>query len=233
MSRDVQDITATWPQPGRGQPALDGWDQAGMRAREAMIHPAAALHIDTIGGSQPGVAAANAPGVWTRRPPSPTYGRDLLHTQLAGTYAFVSPLVAVILGWWLLGEQISGHTLLAAAAIAVGVALIMLHPRSQNQARSAAATGPPHEAPDGSAILVAVEPQNAHSRAVPEKVTVAPERAGTVRSPPSHRAIAGLQNVRSGQSQRVHPPARSRAEGGWARVLPDVRPHSRSHSRSM
>ena len=56
----------------------------------------------------------------------------LLHhasSQLAGTYAFVSPLVAVILGWWLLGEQISGHTLLAAAAIAAGVALIMLHPR--------------------------------------------------------------------------------------------------------
>jgi drug/metabolite transporter (DMT)-like permease len=41
----------------------------------------------------------------------------LLHhasSQLAGTYAFVSPLVAVILGWWLLGEQVSGHTLLAA-----------------------------------------------------------------------------------------------------------------------
>jgi drug/metabolite transporter (DMT)-like permease len=56
----------------------------------------------------------------------------LLHhasSQLAGTYAFVSPLVAVILGWWLLGEQISGHTLLSAAAIAVGVALIMLRPR--------------------------------------------------------------------------------------------------------
>jgi drug/metabolite transporter (DMT)-like permease len=56
----------------------------------------------------------------------------LLHhasSQLAGTYAFVSPLVAVILGWWLLGEQISGLTLLAAAAISVGVALIMLGPR--------------------------------------------------------------------------------------------------------
>jgi drug/metabolite transporter (DMT)-like permease len=56
----------------------------------------------------------------------------LLHhasSQLAGTYAFVSPLVAVILGWWLLGEKVSGHTLLAAAAISVGVALIMLHPR--------------------------------------------------------------------------------------------------------
>ena len=57
----------------------------------------------------------------------------LLHhasSQLAGTFAFVCPLVAVVLGWWLLGEQISGHTLLAAAAIAVGVALIMLHPRT-------------------------------------------------------------------------------------------------------
>jgi drug/metabolite transporter (DMT)-like permease len=55
----------------------------------------------------------------------------LLHhasSQLASTYAFVCPLVAVILGWWLLGEQISGRTLLAAAAISVGVALIMLHP---------------------------------------------------------------------------------------------------------
>jgi drug/metabolite transporter (DMT)-like permease len=62
----------------------------------------------------------------------------LLHhasSQLAGTYAFVSPLVAVILGWWLLGEQISGHTLLAAAAIAVGVALIMLRPRKSQPGR--------------------------------------------------------------------------------------------------
>jgi drug/metabolite transporter (DMT)-like permease len=56
----------------------------------------------------------------------------LLHhasSRLADTYAFVSPLVAVVLGWWLLAEQVSGHTLLAAAAISVGVALIMLHPR--------------------------------------------------------------------------------------------------------
>jgi drug/metabolite transporter (DMT)-like permease len=63
----------------------------------------------------------------------------LLHhasSQLAGTYAFVCPLVAVILGWWLLGEQISGHTLLAAAAIAVGVALIMLHPRKPQPVRT-------------------------------------------------------------------------------------------------
>lgn len=68
----------------------------------------------------------------------------LLHhasSQLAGTYAFVCPLVAVMLGWWLLSEQISGRTLLAAVAIAVGVALIMLRPGEHNKSKTAQATG--------------------------------------------------------------------------------------------
>jgi len=73
----------------------------------------------------------------------------LLHhasSQVAGTYAFVCPLVAVALGWWLLGEQISGHTLLAAAAIAIGVALIMLHPRTPGPGKDT--TGDqPHRTP--------------------------------------------------------------------------------------
>ena len=72
----------------------------------------------------------------------------LLHhasSQLAGTYAFVCPIVAVILGWWLLSEQISGHTLLAAAAIAVGVALIMLHPGKPQPVRDD--TGDQHRKP--------------------------------------------------------------------------------------
>jgi drug/metabolite transporter (DMT)-like permease len=71
----------------------------------------------------------------------------LLHhasSQLAGTYAFVCPLVAVMLGWWLLSEQISGRTLLAAVAIAAGVALIMLRPREHNQGRTVQATGSAH-----------------------------------------------------------------------------------------
>ena len=84
MSRHVQDITATGPQPGRGRPALDGWDRAGMEAREALIHAAAALHGDTIGARQPGVAAGSE---LARRLDaaalSLTYGRDLLHTHLA------------------------------------------------------------------------------------------------------------------------------------------------------
>jgi drug/metabolite transporter (DMT)-like permease len=69
----------------------------------------------------------------------------LLHhasSQLASTYAFVCPLVAVILGWWLLGEQITGRTLLAAAAISVGVALIMLHPRKPQPVRDEQVTSP-------------------------------------------------------------------------------------------
>ena len=84
MSRHVQDIAATGPQPKRGQPALDGWGRAGMEAREALIHAAAALHRATIGARQPGVAAGSE---LARRLDdaalSLTYGRDLLHTHLA------------------------------------------------------------------------------------------------------------------------------------------------------
>jgi drug/metabolite transporter (DMT)-like permease len=46
--------------------------------------------------------------------------------RIAGTYAFVNPLVAVALGWWLLGEPVGTRTLVAAAVIAAGVALIVL-----------------------------------------------------------------------------------------------------------
>ncbi len=41
-------------------------------------------------------------------------------------YAFVNPVVAVLLGWWLLGEHNTGRTLLAAAVIVAGVALLVL-----------------------------------------------------------------------------------------------------------
>jgi hypothetical protein len=84
MSRHVQDVTATGPQHRRGHPVLEDWDRAGMEAREALIHAAAALHGDTIGARQPGVAAGSE---LARRLDaaalSLTYGRDLLHTHLA------------------------------------------------------------------------------------------------------------------------------------------------------
>ncbi len=43
---------------------------------------------------------------------------------LVATYAFVNPMVAVFLGWWLADEQVSQVTLLAAALIVVSVVLV-------------------------------------------------------------------------------------------------------------
>ena len=54
-------------------------------------------------------------------------------TSLVGTYAYVNPVVAVLLGWALLGETITVRTLLAGAVIVVGVALIVT---SRSPARS-------------------------------------------------------------------------------------------------
>jgi drug/metabolite transporter (DMT)-like permease len=46
-------------------------------------------------------------------------------TSLVATYAYVNPIVAVFLGWTLLGEEISLSMLAAGAAIVVSVALIV------------------------------------------------------------------------------------------------------------
>jgi drug/metabolite transporter (DMT)-like permease len=46
--------------------------------------------------------------------------------RLAGTYAFVNPVVAVALGWWLLREAIGVRTVAATVVIAVAVALLNL-----------------------------------------------------------------------------------------------------------
>jgi len=43
---------------------------------------------------------------------------------LATTYAFVNPVVAIYVGWLVLAEPVTPRTLLAAAVIIAGVALI-------------------------------------------------------------------------------------------------------------
>jgi drug/metabolite transporter (DMT)-like permease len=43
---------------------------------------------------------------------------------LVGTYAFVNPLVAVLLGWAILGESLGGRTGLAVVLVVVGVAIL-------------------------------------------------------------------------------------------------------------
>jgi drug/metabolite transporter (DMT)-like permease len=44
----------------------------------------------------------------------------------AGTYAYVNPVVAVVLGWAILDEPVSGRMLVAAAIILFGVALVSI-----------------------------------------------------------------------------------------------------------
>ncbi|MDF2937033.1 MAG: multidrug transporter [Paenibacillaceae bacterium] len=45
---------------------------------------------------------------------------------LVSTYAFVNPVVAVSLGWFLAGEQLGGHSLAAAIVIVAAVAIITI-----------------------------------------------------------------------------------------------------------
>jgi len=65
---------------------------------------------------------------------------DHVPARVAGTYAFVNPVVAVVLGWWLLDEPLGARVLLATAMIAAGVALIVLTPQLGPQAPGPTAT---------------------------------------------------------------------------------------------
>lgn len=51
------------------------------------------------------------------------------------TYAYVNPIVAVLLGWWILSEEIDARVLLAAAIIIGAVAIITIS--KQRQAKAA------------------------------------------------------------------------------------------------
>jgi drug/metabolite transporter (DMT)-like permease len=57
-----------------------------------------------------------------------TWLLDHAAPRVAGTYAFVNPVVAVLLGAWLLAEPLGLRVLIATALIAAGVALIVLAP---------------------------------------------------------------------------------------------------------
>lgn len=57
-----------------------------------------------------------------------TWLLDHVPPRVTGTYAFVNPVVAVLLGAWLLGEPIGAREWIATVMIAAGVALIVLAP---------------------------------------------------------------------------------------------------------
>jgi drug/metabolite transporter (DMT)-like permease len=101
-----------------------------------------------------------------------TWLLDHVAPRIAGTYAFVNPVVAVLLGWWLLNEKIDTRTVIAAAVIATGVALIVLAPSSSPPSDSA----PPDPAAPG---LVTPDP------AAPGLVTPDPVTPGPVTPDPA------------------------------------------------
>jgi len=80
-----------------------------------------------------------------------TWLLDHVAPRIAGTYAFVNPVVAVLLGWWLLGERLDARILVGTAVIAAGVALIVLAPGRRSEPDRSAETGDPDRRPAMSA----------------------------------------------------------------------------------
>jgi drug/metabolite transporter (DMT)-like permease len=61
-------------------------------------------------------------------------------TTLVSTYAYVNPIVAVFLGWAILGEAVTSRTLLAGAVIVTAVALIVSARSAPNRVEDPALT---------------------------------------------------------------------------------------------
>ena len=89
--------------------ALGEWATAGPRRRSA--RSAGALLYLVLFGSLVGFTAY----VWLLRN---------VEVAKVSTYAYVNPVVAVLLGWALAGEPLSARTLLAAAVIVASVVVI-------------------------------------------------------------------------------------------------------------
>jgi drug/metabolite transporter (DMT)-like permease len=76
-----------------------------------------------------------------------------VRATLVGTYAYVNPVLAVVIGWLLGGETITVSTLIGMGIILTGVALV----RSAARRRPAAASEPTAPSP---AVSLAAEPQS-------------------------------------------------------------------------
>jgi drug/metabolite transporter (DMT)-like permease len=64
---------------------------------------------------------------------------DRVSPALVSTYAYVNPVVAVVLGAWLGGEKLTGRILLAAAIIIAGVVVIVTSTQRRKRAATARA----------------------------------------------------------------------------------------------
>ena len=61
----------------------------------------------------------------------------VVEPALAGTYAFVNPVVAILLGWAFAGETLNPQMLSGAALIVLAVGLVVLGGRRKAQAPKA------------------------------------------------------------------------------------------------
>jgi drug/metabolite transporter (DMT)-like permease len=65
-------------------------------------------------------------------------------TSVVSTYPFVNPVIAIVLGWWILGETLAPFTAVAAALILGGVVLVMsTEARMRRRAAAAVECEPP------------------------------------------------------------------------------------------
>ncbi|QJW93202.1 EamA family transporter [Frigoriglobus tundricola] len=76
--------------------------------------------------------------------PAYTWLLSVTSPALVGTYAFVNPVVAVLLGWAALGEAVTGRTALAAALVVSGV-MLLVWPRRRTARRAEAPRAPETE----------------------------------------------------------------------------------------
>ena len=66
---------------------------------------------------------------------------DRMSAPIVATYTFVNPIVALLLGWWVLGEQITWTSLGAAALVVSSIVIVLTfsdHPRTISSRASAA-----------------------------------------------------------------------------------------------
>jgi drug/metabolite transporter (DMT)-like permease len=110
---------------------------------------------------------------------------------LVSTYAYVNPVVAVFLGWALVHEQVTGGTLLGAAVILIGVALITTASGEGAAPRRAKDAGP-RPLPESESAAPPVRPQGRLQAAAPEW---APDTAG--------RSFAALAPARAATAATV------------------------------
>jgi drug/metabolite transporter (DMT)-like permease len=53
---------------------------------------------------------------------------DRMSAPIVATYTFVNPIIALLLGWWVLGEQVTWITLCAAALVISSIMMLLAFP---------------------------------------------------------------------------------------------------------